>query len=273
MIAKTPATQPRPQNLRYILQRAYRRWTDDWNPAVKWRLSPQRRESLRRLRSFRNLHRGQRCFIIGNGPSLRQMDLGPLRSELTLGLNRIYMLFDKIGFATSYLISVNKLFIEQCAREIAPLPMPKFLSWRGLGAPVESANTVFVRTSYDTGFSVQPEKLVYESATVTVVALQLAYYMGFSKVVLIGVDHFFTSQGRPNTTVVSEGNDPNHFDPGYFEKGFRWQLPDLRASERGYRLARQAFEADGRQIVDATVGGKLEVFPKVSYADLVTRAS
>jgi len=92
--------------------------------------------------------------------------------------------------------------------------------------------------------------------------------MGFSEVILIGVDHNFATKGKPNTTITSEGDDPNHFDPKYFGKGFRWQLPDLETSEIAYRMARNAFEADGRKVVDATVGGKLTVFPKVEYNSL-----
>jgi hypothetical protein len=53
-----------------------------------------------------------------------------------------------------------------------------------------------------------------------------------------------------------------------FGKGFRWQLPDLETSEIAYGMARSAFEADGRKVVDATVGGKLTVFPKVDYNSL-----
>jgi hypothetical protein len=68
--------------------------------------------------------------------------------------------------------------------------------------------------------------------------------------------------------VTSEGDDPNHFSGKYFGKGFRWQLPDLEGSERAYRMARAAFEADGRKVVDATVGGKLTVFEKVDFNNL-----
>ena len=99
-------------------------------------------------------------------------------------------------------------------------------------------------------------------------ALQTAYYLGFSEVILIGVDHSFATKGKPNTTVVSEGDDPNHFNPAYFGKGFRWQLPDLDTSEVGYAMARHAYEADGRRVLDATVGGKLTIFPKVDYNSL-----
>jgi len=84
----------------------------------------------------------------------------------------------------------------------------------------------------------------------------------------VGVDHNFQTKGPANTTVTSSGDDPNHFSPNYFGKGFRWQLPDLEGSERAYHLARQTYEASGRRIVDATVGGKLTVFPKVEYTSL-----
>jgi hypothetical protein len=89
--------------------------------------------------------------------------------------------------------------------------------------------------------------------------------MGFTEAILIGVDHNFATKGPANATVTSQGDDPNHFVPNYFGKGFRWQLPDLEGSERAYRMAKAAYEADGRKIVDATVGGKLTIFPKVEY--------
>jgi hypothetical protein len=118
------------------------------------------------------------------------------------------------------------------------------------------------------GFYTDVTNGVWAGATVTYVAMQLAYHMGFETVVLIGVDHSFATKGRPHAVVVSEGDDPNHFDPKYFGKGFRWQLPDLETSEVAYRMAKAQFERDGRRIVDATIGGKLQVFPKVDYEGL-----
>jgi hypothetical protein len=89
-------------------------------------------------------------------------------------------------------------------------------------------------------------------------------------VILIGVDHDFASKGTANATVTSTGDDPNHFSPQYFGKGFRWQLPDLDTSAVAYGMARHAYERAGRQVFDATVGGKLTVFPKVDYDSLFT---
>ena len=233
-------------------------------------LHPWRRESIRRLATLKDIHKGQRAFIIGNGPSLRQTDLSKLRVEFTFGMNRIYLLFPELGFSTTYFVSINDLVIEQFANEILALPMPKFLAWRSrrhfpANLPIPQIPT-FLYTSY-TGprFSPDVRGRVWEGATVTNVALQLAFHMGFQQAILIGVDHNFASRGEANKTVVSEGDDPNHFAPNYFGKGAKWQLPDLDTSEVGYAFAREAYRKAGREILDATVGGKLTIFPKVDY--------
>ena len=82
-----------------------------------WRYSAKRSVSIARLEALRDRHRGERCFVIGNGPSLQRTDLTKLRGERTFGLNRIYLKFGELGFATSYLVCVNKLVIAQCAAE------------------------------------------------------------------------------------------------------------------------------------------------------------
>jgi hypothetical protein len=233
-------------------------------------LHPWRRESMARLAELKDIHIGKRAFIIGNGPSLKQTDLGKLKDEFTFGLNRIYLMFPALGFGTTYFVSVNDLVIEQCTGDISALPMPKFLSWRSHRFfPTGSLPATFLYTTYDNpAFARDVRQRVWESATVTYVALQLAFHMGFEQVILVGVDHNSNVPGKANTTIVSQGDDPNHFHPGYFGKGFRWQLPDFETSEIGYRLARQAYEVDGRQILDATIGGKLTIFPKVDYPSL-----
>jgi len=249
---------------------AYWWWRNRGNHQLAAMFSPRLRSDRERLNAFRGRHQGERCFIIGNGPSLKKTDLSLLRNEITFGMNRIYLMFEELGFATTYFFATNTLLIEQCAPEIRALPMPKFLTWRSRRWMSGDAGTIFVDTDYRGKelFSDDLTGRVFEGGTVTYVALQAAYWMGFQEVVLVGVDHSYSTKGLANTTVVSKGEDPNHFHPEYFGHGFRWQLPDLEASERSYQLAREAFEADGRKVVDATVGGLLEVFPKVEYKSL-----
>ncbi len=230
---------------------------------------PWRRASKRNLAALKDAHRGERCFLIGNGPSLQQTDLTRLRDEFTFGTNRIYLSFPTLGFTTTYFVSVNSLVIKQCAEDIRALPIPKFISWRSRHLIQPTEDMAFLHTTY-TGpkFARDAGGRLWESATVTYVALQLAFHMGFEQVILIGVDHNYATKGEPNVTVVSDGDDPNHFDAQYFGKGFRWQLPDLDTSEIGYHMARRAYEQAGCQIVDATIGGKLTIFPKVDYDSL-----
>ena len=182
-------------------------------------------------------------------------------------------MFPELGFSTTYLSVVNDLVIEQTASDLAALSLPKFIAWRSrrhfpTNLPTTNLPT-FLYTSY-TGprFSTDVRGRVWEGATVTNVTLQLAFHMGFKQVILVGLDHNYATTGKPNTTVTSQGDDPNHFSPSYFGKGFRWQLPDLDTSEIGYAFARDAYRKARRQVLDATVGGKLTIFPKVDYNSL-----
>jgi hypothetical protein len=231
---------------------------------------PWGRNSTRQLTAMKDAHKGERCFIIGNGPSLRQTDLSKLRNEYTFGMNRIYLMFPELGFHTTYFVSVNYLVIRQCAQEILSLPMPKFLPWGSRrDLPGATPDTVFLNTTCPgQGFTTDARRPIWVGTTVTYVALQLAYHMGFEQAILIGVDHNFATKGPAGQPVTSQGDDPNHFSPNYFGKGFRWELPDLETSEIAYRMARTAFEKDERQVLDATVGGKLTIFPKVEYTSL-----
>jgi hypothetical protein len=269
------------QNLKKIIPD--RIWRPGSNTYWWWRnrgrhvlaqyLDPRWRESQQQIVGYKDRFTGKRCFVIGNGPSLRKTDLSMLRNEIAFGLNRIYLIFQELGFATTFLVSVNDLVLEQCAKDLQDMNLTKFLTWRSRRWFRKDSNTIFVDSDFTGPESFCPDASgrLFEGFTVTFVALQLAFYMGFQQVILVGVDHNFTTQGPANSTVVSTGDDPNHFSGAYFGKGFRWQLPDLEGSERAYQYARAAYQKVGREILDATVGGKLQVFPKVDFLSLFTK--
>jgi hypothetical protein len=236
------------------------------------RIHPSGRKSLRELTDLKDAFTGKRCFIVGNGPSLRQTDMSLLRDELTFGLNRIYLLFPQMGFPTTFLVSINRLVLEQVGQELLDFPGPLFVPWSSrkylAHPPPENLRFMLTGCSSSASFSRDARGALWSGTTVTYIALQLAFHMGFEQVILIGVDHSFTTPGPAHMEVTSAGDDPNHFSPDYFGKGFRWQLPDLETSEKAYKMARVAYEAAGRQVLDATIGGKLQVFPKVDYNSL-----
>lgn len=234
---------------------------------------PQRHTTIppasgERLRQFQGRHVGERCVIVCNGPSLNKMDLGFLQHETVFGLNKIYLGLEDFGFYPDYLVAVNRKVIEQSRAPYAAMRCTKFISTRGADLLPEDAQTFHIQTiGLDGLFYPDITQGVREGHTVTHAALQIAYYMGFAEVVIIGMDHHFPESGQPNAALRMAGDDPNHFSPEYF-KNKDWDAPNLEGSETSYRAARAAFEAAGRKILDATVDGRCDIFEKADYRTL-----
>lgn len=231
-----------------------------------------RSEQRERLLRFENCHRDQDCFIIGNGPSLNKMDLESLNGHFMFGMNKIHLIFDRAQLDLSYHVCVNPLVIEQSASDFADLSCPSFLAYDAFKPDFPRSERTHFLSTFGSPLSFGETVLepICEGWTVTFVALQLAYFMGFRRVFLVGVDHNFKVTGKPNAREVMAEDDHNHFSPDYF-KGKQWDLPDLEGSEIAYRLAKFYFNRDGREIFDATVGGKLDVFPKIDFDEALKR--
>lgn len=226
------------------------------------------REPGSRLARFRGRHDGERVVLVANGPSLNRMNLRFLQRETTIGLNKIYQGVQRFRFYPRYLVAVNRKVLEQAYREIAAMRCVKLIGERGSDLLPEDALTYHLRTKNPPSrFCKDIERGVHEGWTVTYAALQIAYYMGFREVVIIGMDHRFKFSGEPNESRMLEGSDTNHFSTEYFA-GRTWDNPDLQRSEESYRIARQVLEADGRRIIDATVDGDCNVFEKCDYRTL-----
>ncbi|OGN75996.1 MAG: hypothetical protein A2X25_02195 [Chloroflexi bacterium GWB2_49_20] len=224
------------------------------------------------MSKYEGIHKGKRCFIVANGPSLNKMDLDLLKNEITFGLNRIYLNFDKSRFRPTYFVAVNELVLEQFARDISNLNMPKFINWNQRSYfPTRDPEIIYLKPKFvlNDVFECDLTRPFVFGGTVTFVTLQLAFYMGFHDVIIIGLDHSFVEKGIPNEKEIrSVEKDSSHFHPNYFPKGVKWQLPDLLRSELDYSIARSFYEKEGREILDATIGGKCKVFKKVDYDSL-----
>lgn len=233
----------------------------------------------RRLAGYRDRHRGQRAFILGNGPSLNRCDLRLLKDEITFGVNSIFLNYDKMGFHPNYYVVEDVLVAEDRSEQINAYRGPvkffgNYLSY--CISPNPDAIWLNVRFRYDDypdfpHFSRDALRMVWVGGTVTYLCLQLAYYMGFSEVYLVGFDHAYQIPKDAvidGTRITSVSDDPNHFDAGYFGSGYRWHDPRLDRMEQAYAKAKTEFEADGRKIYNATSAGNLEIFPRVDYASL-----
>ena len=200
------------------------------------------------MSKFRNTHMGETAVVIGNGPSLKDVPNTWLDKYPTFGSNRIFL-----KYIPRYYVAVNPLVIAQNKASIEMMECVKFLR-PGI---VDSGYPLNSQPKKE--FSYEPHKWIYEGYTVTFVSLQLAFFMGFSTVLLVGVDHRYKFDGKPNQESVMSSDDPNHFDPEYF-KGQRWNNPDLFQSEVAYGLALVAYTKAGRRIINLTPGSDLNVF-------------
>lgn len=221
-----------------------------------------------RLKEFHDIHKGEDCFLIGNGPSLNKMELSQLNDHYTIGLNKIFLLFEKTGLKIDYHVCVNRFVIEQCSGDFLEMKCPSFISYKHRNNQLEGSSKVYFLGDIHSKWKFFEEitKGISQGSTVTFVALQIAFYMGFKRVFLIGVDHNFVSKGTPHKVETMKDNDINHFDPNYF-KGMKWQLPDLAGSEKAYKLAKTHFEKNNRSVFDATIDGKLNIFPKIKFEE------
>ncbi|MFC1833741.1 hypothetical protein ACFL2Q_03280, partial [Thermodesulfobacteriota bacterium] len=66
----------------------------------------------------REKYGNRRCFVIGNGPSLKRIDMMKLKHEVTIGSNRIYLYYRKMGFCPSFYTVVNYLIAEQIQKDV-----------------------------------------------------------------------------------------------------------------------------------------------------------
>ncbi|MHC0441180.1 6-hydroxymethylpterin diphosphokinase MptE-like protein [Flavobacterium sp. 3-210] len=231
-----------------------------------------------KLKNFKDKHKGKRCFIIGNGPSLNKLDLTLLKNEITFGVNGIYLNKEKMGFLPTYYVIEDYLIAEDRASEINRLRVetkfvPTYLDY----TLNKDENTVnfnaylnYTDKIFEPNFSDDCLKKVGVGGSVTFMCLQLAYYMGFDEVYMIGFDHNYPKVDVANSSsiIVTQDKDDNHFVPNYYTKGERWHDPNVERMEKGFSVANQSFINNGRKVFNATYGGHLEVFERKDYSEI-----
>ena len=235
-----------------------------------------------KLESIKKSRTAKRCFIIGNGPSLNETDLSLLEGEVTFATNGFFLKSSDLNWSPTYYVVEDHLVAEDRAREINSLRGSTKLFPANLRYILEpDAHTVFFehckRVSYPHGFdfSFEATSNTFAGGTVTYTCLQLAAYFGFEEIYLIGVDASYVIPSDAELSGASrvkeidmKSDDPNHFHPDYFGKGKRWHEPNVDIMIEAYAEAKRACDAKGIKIANATVGGKLEVFPRVAFESL-----
>lgn len=237
---------------------------------LRWDLQPESWSSRTKIRSWRNRFVGKKAVILCNGPSLLKVDFDSLQGTFCFGLNKINLLFQKTDFRPSCIVAIQQFVLEQNEEFYNRTELPLFLTDNATKLVKSRQNVHFMHESSMRFFSRDCSWSVYGGHTVTYVAMQLAFHMGFSRVALVGCDHNFSTKGPANKIEVAQGEDKSHFDPNYFAHGSKWRLPDLAQSESSYAVAREQFEGFNRKIINATDGGALETFERQTLQDFLS---
>lgn len=208
-----------------------------------------------RLRVFKEKYAGKRCFIIGNGPSLRMEDLDKLEEngEICFGLNVIHKAYEDTKWRPDFICMKDPLVIAQNyesikANNVCPLfvnDMKLFYHWD------TGENEYLLHDIQDKSyFSDDIVTGCSCGASVSYTAIQIAAYMGFSKIYLLGMDC---------------SNWREHFNGDYWREEEAFRDPDEMKIFKSYQIAEEYSRAHGFRIFNATRGGCLEVFERVDF--------
>ncbi|MBO9395297.1 hypothetical protein J7400_01300 [Shimia sp. R9_2] len=235
------------------------------------------------LLSLKNRHFGERCFVVGNGPSLTTTDLDALRWEYTFGSNKIYLAFPETHWRPTFYSLEDRLVMEQNQREIIGIEqtiklMPEY-TYKYMG---DDPSVVYFRFPHICdprkpleskdfpGFSINAEHCVYWGSTIVYTQIQLAAHMGFKEIYLIGIDHSYETPKKMENGAYVYSGEKNHFSKDYRRPGEVWNKPQLEVLEHSYRAARTACEEHGIKIRNASRKTALDVFERADLDEVIS---
>ena len=227
----------------------------------------------KKIKDLKGLNKGNVCFVIGNGPSLKAEDLCRLY-ELgipSFAANRIYKIFNKTDWRPTYFSCEDPIIIRDIEKEINEIScqykfIPIDLKWYH---EININNAYYFNMDYrrndniDYGFYDELSERVTCNGTVTITAIQFAVYMGYTEIYLIGVDHSYAKMIDSNGNVIEDKSIKDYFDDSYDDGINNDLVHNMDDATKSFFRTKQHFSPKGIHIYNATRGGKLEVFPRV----------
>lgn len=220
-----------------------------------------------KLKNLKNIHVGQRCFLIATGPSLTIEDLEKLNGEYTLGMNSVVSAFDQTEWRPTYYGIQDEYVYKKLKNEIVNAKFENLI----IGSPVAKYNLVpdesilfpadilnhkMPNAKYNTKFSSDCYLKVYDGYTITYSLLQVAVYMGFKEIYLVGADCTYN-------TEIKRFRDHGVIDRTIDTAGDRMMV--------AYKKAKEYCDAHDVKIYNATRGGMLEVFTRVDLDKVLSK--
>lgn len=228
---------------------------------------------------LKNLHQDKRCFIIGNGPSLRAEDLTRIHNagDISFACNRIFHIFPETPWRPTYYISQDPPILSSCVNEVSRIEaknkfIPIELKWYN-DIDVKDATYFHIETTdgedpSKVRFSEDISKYISNSRTVVYTAIQIAVYMGIKEIYFIGVDHHFHTSRNAKGEVIVDPTAKDYFSSAYNQDKEKLVIPCTDESTMTFIAAKNYAESHGIKIYNATRGGKLEVFERKDFDSL-----
>ena len=234
------------------------------------------------IKKLRNKYEGRRCFVIGNGPSVRDEDLIKLNDEITFATNNMiveakagrkslkpsYYVVADIGAYKNARDSLDFLNDEKILIGVRPFPglVKTALDFDNIPKdkyvifPTDCCDIWFDINYYPKkakfGFSDDASCIVKPGATTLYSVIQIAAYMGFEKIYLYGVDNNYA----PYKMHFYEGETANIGSDTAYE---------MNENQRQTWIAARDFSNKRKfEIINATRGGALDVFDRVDFDSL-----
>lgn len=224
---------------------------------------------------FKDKYKGKRCFIIGNGPSLNIEDLNKLyyNKEISFAANRIYTLYNKTLWRPTYYAVCDKLLYANNKKDIDGIQSQMFIPldiFESMMKEKKANVHLFSRQPFQF-FKNKPRinpnltSRLSEGGTITYHLLQIAIYMGFSELYLLGNDFNYSFGIGPDGKYFENPNVNDHFE-GDSQK--LANMPNLYYNMKAFESALQYAKKSDIKIYNATRGGNLEVFERKNFDDL-----
>lgn len=194
------------------------------------------------IKEFKNRHQDKNLFILASGPSLSTLDVSPLERRITMGLNRS---FKKSPEPYYHCVFDHRLF-DLYEEELKKCRVLFTLEGRPFGLPLNFLGA--------NGFSYDLERGIYSGYTISYFALQLAVYMGFKRIIFLGLD------------LKLSGQQTHFFGYDYHSKDHdTTEFPKMIKAFQ--EVARDLLVERGIEIYNCSKESELTCFPYISFEE------